>query len=260
MSACAPKTAESGNHAPNSSPASSTTPSSVAPAALPNSVDLEMLTSAPMKGSEAGNDWYEFNIAFAKGFSSAGAENSAALLASLNKAIAKDYFAAEVQPDAKSFQNALAAKVKEIESSNGSGEPPLAEQTVLFNDKGFLSLELRRLADMDTREYYTYDLHTGAAIEVEKAISKEAVAKHIEAKNKFYTENAAYWKRKNEVSIHIKRLWLTQKGLAIEFLVELSPDAEEFCGGDECWNGHTIPFSELAGIVQENSPLARLTK
>jgi len=263
LSACAPKAADNANNsasntataASSAAPNANSAPSAVA-AAKANSVGIALLNAGKLAYSESGNDWYDYSIAFVE--STTPATNSAELLQKLNAAIAKDYTGEDTQGTKDAVLAALKKQKKQHEDDNAPLH--LANTTVLFNGKGFLSLELRRLKDMDPRDFYTYDLHTGTSFSIKDALNSSAALQYIEANHKFYKDNAAYWKRRNEVSVELKDAWLTDKGIALYFFIHISPDEEDVCAGDECWQAQTVPFAQAASIIASGSPLLRITQ
>lgn len=183
------------------------------------------------------------NFPFVKSLSN----GDAAALGMLQANLSKLYF--EKNIGEAQISKELAARCGDFEAS-----PATSRNELLFN-QDFLSIESQLNADMDPTEHYVFDLSTGEAVELKKMLDPAKLKKEILA-----TSSAVKAAKKaspsSKIELKIQTAWLTADGISIDIFIELTPDDEYYCDGDECYFTYQLPMAKVKEIAVQGSRLA----
>jgi len=251
FAACQPKE----NNNPNSSANTTTTASSTnqpAPnAASPNLPNKAIFTEYKAKCGEWGENVY-FELT---GFDVQGAENQ---LNSLKKLLETVFFP-EYRPRPKGSLKEAFDKITKGDLNDYFCQA----QTILYNNRGLLSVETHQYTDMEPVSYNTYDLHSGKELEIADIFAdKKQVENYIASKD---TEFKKFKKMHPKLGLELSGEWYLNQNnentVFVSWTYEQSQIGDaEVCGADDCWNTIKIPAVDLSPLISANSPLQRLLK
>jgi hypothetical protein len=173
--------------------------------------------------------------------------NDAAALEKLQSNLSKLYFKKNIAE--AQITKELAARCASYEVS-----PATSRNEVLFS-QDFLSIESRLNADMEPTEHHVFDLSTGDAVKLTDMLDQGKLKKEILA-NSSDAKAAKKAAPSSKIGVRIINIWLTQKGISVDIFVEVTPDDEYYCDGDNCFSTYTIPMAKAKEMAVAGSRLA----
>jgi hypothetical protein len=183
------------------------------------------------------------NFPFVKSLSN----GDAAALAKLQANLSELYFGQRISE--AQISKELAARC-----ANDEASPATSRNELLFN-QDFLSIESQLNADMDPTEHYVFDLSTGEVVELKKMLDPAKLKQEILAASPA-VKAAKKASPSSKIELKIQTAWLIPDGISIDIFIELTPDDEYYCDGDECFLTYDLPMAKAKEIAVQGSRLA----
>lgn len=108
---------------------------------------------------------------------------------------------------------------------------------------------------MEPTEHHVFDLSTGDAVKLTDMLDQGKLKKEILA-NSSDAKAAKKAAPSSKIGVRIINIWLTQKGISVDIFVEVTPDDEYYCDGDNCFSTYTIPMAKAKEMAVAGSRLA----
>lgn len=247
LAACQPKDA-------NTTAVTATTPTAPTPTATTPTAAMPATDAAAVPKPQFITATHEqktvkcetpLNFVFVKSLSS----SDAAALGTLQANLSKLYFE-------KTIGEAQISKELAARCGNFEASPATSRNEVIFN-QGFLSIESRLNSDMDPIEHHVFDLSTGEAVELKTMLDIAKLKKEIAATSP-EVKAAKKASPSSKIEVKVLNAWLTESNISVEVVLNLNPDDDGYCDGDNCFYTYQMPLAKAKDYALASSRLAEV--